>query len=226
MLGLFGEPKQAAPAIEIELPKWLHDVDLLIVDFDCLVSRFPVREIAMRADLRDFFQRTYWRRFDFEPVGASIRLIRDTLGWTPYRQALELVERWELRSVVDAEPDRLAWRTLYDFWMEDGLTAVVGDYTQRAMLRTIKLFETDFLVDMIVGVDDVQRPKPDPAMLVSIGRATQIPAERRLYVGNGRTDMATALHAEVDFLDYRRTFGELSPELRPDQLLLQQLAIA
>ena len=79
---------------------------------------------------------------------------------------------------MDAEPDLLAWRALYDFWMADGLTAVVGDYTQRAMLRTIKLLETDFLVDMIVGVDEVQRPKPDPPMLVSIGRATQTRAER------------------------------------------------
>ena len=56
MLGLSSEPEQEATTIEVELPEWLHGVDLLIVDFDCLVGRSPIREIAMRDDLRDFFQ--------------------------------------------------------------------------------------------------------------------------------------------------------------------------
>ena len=221
MLGLFTTSRPAP--LQVELPPWLDDVDLLVVDFECLVSRFPVRELAMRQELRDHFQRTYWRRLGFDPIGAGIRLVRDTLGWRAYRDAMQIVERWELRSLVNAAPDHLVWRTLHDFWLDDGLIAVVGDYTQRAMHRTIEWFETDFLIDMIVGADDVPRPKPDPTMLLAISRATDLPAERTLYIGRGRGDLSMAQRAGVLFRDYRRTFGRLSPELRPDQRLLRQL---
>ena len=41
-------------------PAWLTDVELLIVDFGCLVHRFPIAEEAMREDLRQLLGRRYW----------------------------------------------------------------------------------------------------------------------------------------------------------------------
>ena len=210
MLGFFNRPAPEAVSYQVDSPRWLDDIELLIVDFECLVTRFAVPEFALRQDLRDYCQRNHWRRLEFDPIGPDIRRLRDTLGWTAYRDALQILERWELRAAPHARPDRNVWRILLDFHLDGGLIAIVGDHTQLAMRRTVELLDTAFMVDMIVGSDDVDRAKPDPTMLVAVKQATGLPRERMLHVGRGRTDLSMAQRADLPYRDYRRSFAPTS----------------
>jgi len=82
------------------------------------------------------------------------------------------------------------------------------------MHRTLELLDTAFMVDMIVGFEDVDRAKPDPTMVVAVKQATGLPSERMLYLGRGRADLSLAQRADVPYRDYRRSFAQKSPQLR------------
>ncbi|MBM4436403.1 MAG: HAD family hydrolase [Actinobacteria bacterium] len=205
------------------LPPWLASVDLAIVDFAYIVAGFPVRVSALRQDLTDHFYRNYWVRFDFESGSAGLRWVRERLGARALREAREIVERWEVRTVLDAAPSHLVWRTLHDFWMAEGRAAVVGSHSQKAMVRTIQTFETDFMIELVIGADDVPTARPDRAMLRAALHGLSVRADRALFVGRTWADREMARRAGLAYLDFGQSFGRLPVELRPDQRELQRL---
>ena len=56
------------------------------------------------------------------------------------------------------------------------------------------------LVDCVVGLEDVRRPKPDPEGLLLALETLGTPRDKALYVGDSTVDAGTAQRAGVDFI--------------------------
>lgn len=53
--------------------------------------------------------------------------------------------------------------------------------------------------DLVLGLDDVERPKPDPQGLILMARRLGVTMEEIFYVGDSLVDAQTAKNAGVDF---------------------------
>jgi phosphoglycolate phosphatase len=71
-------------------------------------------------------------------------------------------------------------------------------YRIEAILKRENLFS---LFDIIIGWEDVSKPKPDPdGLLEKICRNLQVPPAKALYVGDTITDAETARRAGISFV--------------------------
>lgn len=68
------------------------------------------------------------------------------------------------------------------------------------ILQTIKSagMEKDF--DSVLGITDIQNPKPDPSGIFLSLRRLQTEPDECLYIGDNTIDARTALNAHVDFV--------------------------
>jgi 2-phosphoglycolate phosphatase len=63
--------------------------------------------------------------------------------------------------------------------------------------KLLQHLDIDRLFEVVLGPEDVPRPKPAPDMLVTALERLQMPAERVLYVGDMTVDIETARSAGV-----------------------------
>lgn len=63
----------------------------------------------------------------------------------------------------------------------------------------LKKYQARHLVDLIIGGDDVKRPKPDPEGVFQVLGAWRMDKTEILYVGDSLVDAKTAKNAGVDF---------------------------
>ncbi|MDR1790187.1 MAG: HAD-IA family hydrolase [Propionibacteriaceae bacterium] len=85
--------------------------------------------------------------------------------------------------------------------------------TAKARPATLRIFEHfDILkyFDLVVAMDDMQKPKPDPGGVATILQKLDVDKQKCLYVGDSSTDLQTALNAEVDcwIVDYGYGFDK------------------
>lgn len=79
-------------------------------------------------------------------------------------------------------------------------TGILSTKMSSVILQTIKSagMEKDF--DSVLGITDIQSPKPDPSgILLSLRRLQTVP-EECLYIGDNTIDARTALNAHIDFI--------------------------
>ncbi len=92
--------------------------------------------------------------------------------------ALELLEKWDSQGVC--------------------LAIVTTKYHYR-IEAILEKFEASGLFDVIVGGEDVRRPKPDPEGVLQVLDKWRLPKDQVLYVGDSLVDARTAQAAGVDF---------------------------
>lgn len=63
----------------------------------------------------------------------------------------------------------------------------------------LQKYQAEGLFDVVIGGEDVARPKPDPEGLLRALKMWELPKEELLYVGDSLVDAKTAHAAEVDF---------------------------
>jgi HAD superfamily hydrolase (TIGR01509 family) len=107
-----------------------------------------------------------------------------------------VVELAELKSRLFEE----AWRrelkaregaldTLEMIETEGLRTAVASSNTGASIVRTLQHFGMDKLLDAVVGIDEVQEGKPDPALVTVALKRLGVVAEKALYVGDSKYDI-------------------------------------
>jgi len=96
------------------------------------------------------------------------------------------------------------------------------DKTERANLA-LKHLNIEHLVDIVVGDDKVDSPKPDPEMLYIIGKEMNISPENSVMVGDTRTDVQMGVNAGCrasigvcSGLTERSVLAELTPYVVDD----------
>lgn len=78
-------------------------------------------------------------------------------------------------------------------------TAIISNKRRHAVEPVLVLREVDRLVDLVVGPDDVPRPKPDPAGIRFALARLGLSPEEVLFAGDTVIDAATARDGGVDF---------------------------
>jgi len=123
--------------------------------------------------------------------------------WTVERLTRYYEERFpEYMKHVEVEPGSA--EVLDNLRLEGKLLAVA---TNSPMQIATKLLENAALAsrfDRIAGVDLVEKGKPEPDLLVHIGKDLNVSAEEMCYVGDSEFDAAAARAAGVFFIGYRR----------------------
>lgn len=77
--------------------------------------------------------------------------------------------------------------------------AIVSSKMRYRIVETFEYHTSSFPVDLIIGLDDVSTPKPDPTgLLFAIGKLG-VGKEDVLYIGDSYIDAETAENAGVDF---------------------------
>ncbi|MFU8857013.1 MAG: HAD family hydrolase [Deferrisomatales bacterium] len=100
---------------------------------------------------------------------------------------------------VEPEP---GWQGVLGRWRGRGRTAVATNRgaSARAVLEAVGLLR---LVDHVVTIRDVPRPKPHPDLLLGALRHFGISGGEALYVGDSELDRRAAGAAGVPFLGFR-----------------------
>lgn len=79
-------------------------------------------------------------------------------------------------------------------------TRSCNEYAVRSLERTgLKDF-----IDVVLGRDDVQHPKPDPRHLLQVVQAMGKTPDTVIYIGDTTTDLKTAMDAGVAFIGFLR----------------------
>mgnify|MGYP002469793880 CR=1 FL=1 len=79
-------------------------------------------------------------------------------------------------------------------------TAIVTTKYHYRIKQILAAHQMEHLIDSIIGVEDVKKPKPDPEGVWNIKEQFGVSLEDILYVGDSLVDAKTAQGAGVDFI--------------------------
>jgi pyrophosphatase PpaX len=68
-------------------------------------------------------------------------------------------------------------------------SAVASSNGSDRILKTVKYFGMDALLDAIVGIDEVEHGKPDPALVITAIKKLGVVPKESIYVGDSRYDI-------------------------------------
>ncbi len=169
------------------------------------------------------FQRVL-KKFDYPEVSADT--IKKTIG-LPMEDALSEVTGetdpaviQKLQTAFSHESDELM--TKNTFFFPDTLpvltklkasgckTGIISTKKRSRIREKLVADDVTSLIDLIIGREDVQLPKPDPEGLEKALAALQIRREEILYTGDSIIDAKAAQNAGIDFAAV--TTGMTTPE--------------
>ena len=85
-------------------------------------------------------------------------------------------------------------------WHRQGMRlAIVTTKYHYRIEAILEKYQASGLFDIIIGGEDVKRPKPDPEGVLQVLGDWQLPKDQALYVGDSLVDARTAQAAGVDF---------------------------
>ena len=85
-------------------------------------------------------------------------------------------------------------------WRRQGMClAIVTTKYHYRIEAILEKYQASGLFDIIIGGEDVKRPKPDPQGVLQVLGDWQLPKGKALYVGDSLVDARTAQAAGVDF---------------------------
>src|SRR5690606_12187872 len=112
------------------------------------------------------------------------------------RDALPIYEVMEAGTVVFPEAIALA----SELRGRGVRTGIVSTKLRSRIEEILEARELSELFDVVVGIEDVERPKPDPAGLLLALERVGLPVEGAVYVGDHVVDALAAARAGVEFV--------------------------
>jgi len=157
--------------------------------------------------------------YAFEKMGfpqQDTEVIRNTVGMT-IANAFTLMTGCDDESVINklrshfkvladkimAESTKLLFHTkilLYNLKYDGVRTGIVTSKLRCRINDTLIKENLQDYINIIIGFDDVECPKPSPEGLLKAIEILNIPKEQVLYVGDNIIDAETAERANVDFV--------------------------
>lgn len=195
------EPKVQPTSVSLVDPFRLvaFDMDGVLVDsFQCwwMLLNDTLASRGDRPLTREEFQSTWGQDVEAD----RRRLFPD---WT-----IEYLTRYyekrfpEYMKHVETEPNSAS---ILDRLRRNGkLLAVATNSPVGIATRLLEHAGLSRKLDRIVGVDMVARGKPEPDLLVHIGKELGVEASEMCYVGDSEFDAGAARAAGVTFIGYRR----------------------
>lgn len=83
---------------------------------------------------------------------------------------------------------------------QGGKNGILSSKYRFRIMESFQKYEAGHLVDLVLGLEDLEQAKPDPEGLFKALRYFQIEKQELLYVGDNLIDAETAQNAGVDFV--------------------------
>jgi HAD superfamily hydrolase (TIGR01509 family) len=144
---------------------------------------YPFYEKYIGASDEDFFAAIYEANDDKKLVDAFIKKSRE--DWVDYLLNVSLPKK---KGLVE----------LLDFLREKGCTLVVASSTERWLVdQLLKKAEVDHYFDGVVGGDEVERSKPNPAIFLKAWEKTTAKKEETLILEDSLNGIRAAYDAGI-----------------------------
>lgn len=179
------------------LPEQVRKAELVIVDLDALVAEFPLPERSVGKELTDYFQWKYDRDLVFDPLYGCIQKLSEYAGGGLVNEAQQILGEWEAHALSWAKPRESVVGLMRRLTDEGVIVAVTADRMQNTATGLLRRFGLAFSVDMVVGGDDVDWPRPNPEALELVLGAMGISREETVFIGSRRSDIDMGRRARV-----------------------------
>ena len=201
----------------------IADVQSVIFDFDYTLAdssegviecaNYALRRLGLRTATDDAIRRT---------IGLSLPRTLTALAGDEHSALGDEFTRVFLERAEKMMPDATMLfdfvPSLVDTLLGHGIAlGIVSSGRRRRISRVLQREELDGRFKVIVGVEDVDEPKPDSTGLLRAVARLGTPKKRCLYVGDSTTDAETAKRAGVRFaaalsgVTPREAFAEYEP---------------
>jgi len=154
--------------------------ELVIFDFDGTIADLDVDWAALKKELSEHYG------VDIGQISGRLDAFIDSLPDDDRRAAHKIVERHEMENISNAKPIAKTIKIIAG--LGGRRLAVFTTNTKAAIEKALNLLGIYDRFEMIVCKEDVRKHKPDPEGLLRILKATGVPAERAVYIGDRQKD--------------------------------------
>jgi phosphoglycolate phosphatase len=137
-------------------------------------------------------------------IGLPLPLVNARLGGAGARENTEFFDAFQRRADAVMEPRTVmlpgAVATVAELRRRGIGTGIVSTKLRRRLEEILAAREIRGLFDVVLGLEDVAAPKPDPSGLLAAIDALRVGAGEALYVGDHEVDAQAAARAGVRFV--------------------------
>ncbi len=174
------------------------NIELVIFDFDGTLVNMHQNSEGLRKKLKKYFTEKYGTTLSFKPMLQQLDNIREKLGEEAYREGIRIMDDDDLECVSKSEILK-GTREFLKLLKNMGIRiAIFSRNSKKSVELMCKKFGIN--ADMIVGREDVKRPKPEPDGLLKIINTLKVNKENTVYIGDHIYDALAAEKANITFL--------------------------
>ncbi|MDP6508647.1 MAG: HAD hydrolase-like protein [Chloroflexota bacterium] len=201
---------------KIDLPECIADADLVVVDLDACLEVFPLRTGEVRDELAFYFSWKYDVELILDPLYPAIDRLAARLVPKAQKEAMQIVGRWEARTMPWATPRMPVLRLIRRAAAAGKLVAIVSYKMRYTAGQFVRKFGLAASVDAIIGGDDVRLGRPHPERLLAALGATGFSPRESVFLANGKIGYTMGKNAGVPIYsyEYALTAGSLLPSHR------------
>lgn len=171
--------------------------EMIVFDFDGTIVDWQPQWQLMKNELSTFFRETYNYDSQFTPLYETLDIIDDLFGSKARKEALDIVTKYELVATFDAKVIPQT-KEMIDRLRSSGMKmAIFSSNSRRAIETALKKLGILHLFEMIIGIEDVGKCKPDPDGFHKILQKSHATKNRVLFIGNAQSDLEAGRRAGI-----------------------------
>jgi HAD superfamily hydrolase (TIGR01509 family) len=167
-----------------------NDVELIVFDFDGTLFKLKVDWESLKKELRNYLKEAYGTEVALNSLHSLLDQL-SRLGEQAKQEGFRIIRKYELQNIENAEPLPDMLGLAEKLKLENKKLALFSSSTRESIIAVLTKFKKLHLFEVIVGLEDVERIKPDPQGLVKILRVYNVDPKRVLYIGNRDIDLDT-----------------------------------
>jgi len=161
--------------------------DLVVFDFDGTIANLDVDWVELKNDLSERFGT------EFSPL----ELVLESLPENKIIEARKVVEGYELKGVESMRPMKGTINVIKKLNDNGKKIALFTGNSKASIINALGKLGISDVFEIMVCREDVKKHKPDPEGLLRILKATGVPAERAVYIGDRQKDVDAGEAAEI-----------------------------
>lgn len=178
-------------AIEKIFPKNIIDnirnAEVIIFDLDGTIIKLDVDWKALKRELHEYFISTYGVSINFTPLSHGLYEVRK-LGSEASNKAYGIIEKYETKKIDSAKPIQPMIELAKTLSPKKKL-AIFSSNTRETVVSALKKIGLYGTFELIVGLEDANRPKPNPEALFLILNYFGVPRSKAIFIGDDEVDL-------------------------------------
>jgi len=182
---------------------------LVIFDLDGTLGVLPVDWYELKKRLEEHVHAQTGSTASFSFWGG-IKHLKEKLGPEELREAYAIIQRYEEQGASQFLPNEFAVSYLKTVAARGGVVAICSNNMTSTVTVVLERLGIYSNVSLIVGMDSVMRPKPDPEGLLQILEKLKVAKDETVFVGDTNTDRDAARAASIRFVAVEQLNSEQS----------------